>query len=419
MSHKKPKENEGDIGSRPLVDDKPDTRSPIERFRASPQKALSVTDLVSPAWCELQYWFALTTHGRKIPTKAMKEGRAMHKELEEQVYTTIKVDITTKEDAWGLRIWNVIQGLRTLEEIGYTRELEVWGIVDGFVVNGIIDEISFVCPDVELEAQLEKGQTAMKNWLPADQSTISDFFKASNSTSMADTTTGKIRDPLKKIYISDVKTRVTERLPNGAAFRPTKMQLMLYHHLLSNLATNQVDFSALLQRFDLDGEKPFSDSFIAQMGSLNDGIPAASLPFSNSDPGSSSSQDSLTLLVDHNSLRRLWSLMIKSFQELLPAGQGSIGNVLKAEYRSRDRGDILGSHTLAMDDAVLKAYLDHEMKWWKGEREPLGVIIEEAYKCKSCDFADICHWRRERVAEATEKARATKKALKELKTWEV
>jgi exonuclease V len=72
-----------------------------------------------------------------------------------------------------------------------------------------------------------------------------------------------------------------------------------------------------------------------------------------------------------------------------------------------------------MDDNVLKLYLDHELKWWRGEREPLGVVIEEAYKCKSCDYAEICDWRREREAETTEKARAIKKTITGIKKWEV
>jgi exonuclease V len=382
-------------------------------------KPLSVTDLVSPAWCELQYWYALKIRGKPKQTKAMQEGSVVHKELENQVYTTVRVETPTKEDGWGLRIWNVIQGLRTLQEIGYTRELEIWGTVDGLVVNGIIDEVSFTCPDPELEAQFENRQMPIKDELPADQTTISDFFKASLNTSITDAVGSKKRALAKKVYICDIKTRLNRTLPTGAAFRPTKMQLMMYHHLLSKLVSNQVDFEVLLNRHKLDGDKPLSDSFIARIGSLNEGIPFDSSSSTMADSSSLSSQDSISILLEHNSLRQLWSFMIKTYQILLPAGRDSIGNVLRAEYRSRDDGEVLGSSTLAMDESVLKVYLDHELKWWKGEREPLGVVIEEAYKCKTCDYAEICDWRRERVAEATEKARANKKAIPVVKKWEV
>lgn len=399
--------------------ERPDTRSPIQQFRTAPKKSLSVTDLVSPAWCELQYWYTLKFHGRKKQTPEMKRGSVVHKELEDEVYTTVKVEIRTKEDAWGLRIWNVIQGLRTLEEIGHTRELELWGIVDGLPVNGVIDEVSFICPDMQLEAELQNKKAARKDGLPPNQITLNDFFQGVGGTSIDAATRSKRRSVSSKIYICDVKTRSVRTLPKGAAFRPTKMQLMLYHHLLGNLATNQVDFSVLLDRYNLDGDTPFSDSFIAQIGSLNDDIFCPTGGEGTAEASTQSSQDSMSMLLGHNSLSQLWSLMIASFQRVLPRGRDSIGNLLRAEYRSRDQGEILGSTILAMDEDVLKMYLEHEMKWWKGEREPMGVVIEEAYKCKSCEFAEICDWRLARVEEAREKSRANKKAITEIKKWEV
>ncbi|KAL8946595.1 MAG: hypothetical protein Q9222_007031, partial [Ikaeria aurantiellina] len=162
----------------PAHNEEPDLRSPLERFRTKPKKTLSVTDLVSPSWCELQYWYTLTKHGKKKRTPAMRQGSAVHKTLEEEVHRTVAIDIQTREDAWGLRIWNVIQGLRTLRETGMTRELEVWGVFDGLVVNGVIDELSYTCPDRELEAS-ELDSTSLPlppPTLPADQKSLTDFL---------------------------------------------------------------------------------------------------------------------------------------------------------------------------------------------------------------------------------------------------
>ncbi|KAE8442056.1 hypothetical protein EG329_003864 [Mollisiaceae sp. DMI_Dod_QoI] len=392
--------------------DAPDTRSPLERFRTQPKKALSVTDLVSPAWCELQYWYTLTKHGRKRRTSAMKQGTAVHKVLEDQVHTTVKVDIETREDAWGLRIWNVIQGLKTLRDTGQTRELEIWGTVDGLVVNGIIDEISYICPDTELEESIEKPNP--QDEPPPDQTTIAEFFKAEGS-SIAEATRSKRRTPTKKVYLCDVKTRGVNSLPSAAAFRPTRIQLMLYHRILSLLATNTVDFSILTTRYNLDSTKTFSDSFIAQVGTLNEEFFSAKTSqtsFEHSQESSqftSSSQDSMTILLAHNNLSALWSLMITEFQLTLPNGAASLGSVLKAEYRSRDSGEIVGAKTFMMNEEELSAYVEREMQWWKGEREPVGVVVEEAFKCRSCEFADGCEWRLKKVEEAREKVRMGRK----------
>ncbi|CAD6447035.1 e47d9154-0861-47bc-a90c-3620b71dae40 [Sclerotinia trifoliorum] len=389
-----------------------DARSPLERFRTAPRKPLSVTDLVSPAWCELQYWYTLTKHGKKKRTSAMKQGSAVHKVLEDQVHRTVQIDIQTREDAWGLQIWNVIQGLRTLRETGQTRELEIWGTIDGLVVNGVIDELSYICPDTELEETLQKKTEREKNLPPSDQASISDFFKAPGA--VADATRTRRRARSNKLYICDVKTRGVRTLPNNASFRPTQMQLMLYHHLLSELATNMVNFPALAGRYRLDTAKTFSDAFIAQVGSMNDDneemYEDALEEQDNSTPVSS--QDSIGVLLAHNNLNALWSLMISEFQITLPDGAESLGKVLKTEYRSRDSGEILGIKTIPMDNQELNSYLEEELRWWKGEREAKGVTVEEAFKCRTCDFAEDCEWRLHKVEEATEKARLRKRRKK-------
>jgi exonuclease V len=339
----------------------------------------------------------------------MKQGSIVHKELEEQIHTTVKVDITTREDAWGLRIWNVIQGLRTLRTTGQTRELEVWGVVDGLVVNGVIDEVSYMCPDKTLEDNLEQPSGPPEAVLPPDQPIISEYFLRTEGSSLSEATRITRQSQSAKVYICDVKTRSARSLPSESAFRPTEMQLMLYHNLLSSLATNNVDLNILTSRYDLDPLKTFSDSFIAQVGSLNDEF----FYETESAPGGSQeleqwSQDSMTTLLVHSSLSALWSLMVSEFQTVLPHGAASIGNVLRAEYRRSDTGEVMGSKTFAVDAAVLKSFVDHEMQWWRGEREPQGVVIEEAFKCRTCEFADGCEWRLGKVEEAKLKARKSR-----------
>ncbi|QSZ33678.1 hypothetical protein DSL72_005249 [Monilinia vaccinii-corymbosi] len=385
----------------------PDTRSPLERFRTAPKKPFSVTDFASPAWCELQYWYTLTKHGRKRRTPAMKQGSVVHQMLEDQVHRTVRINAQTKEDAWALRIWNVIQGLRTLRETGLTRELELWGTIDGLVVNGVIDELSYICPDDRLEKSLQKKSKKKKNLPPVHQIPISDFFKAEGGSSIAGARRKRRQAMSNKIYICDVKTRGFPTMPNDAAFRPTQVQLMLYHQLLSALATNTVDFSVLAARYTLDTTKIFSDAFIAQVGSMHDddeSIYEDALEEQNaSDP--SSSQDSMSILLAHNNLNALWSLMISEFKITFPDGAESLGGVLRAEYRLRDDGEVIGSKVIPIDKQGLNSYIEDQLRWWKGEREANGVMVEDASKCRSCEFAEECEWRLHKVDEATEKAR--------------
>lgn len=343
----------------------------------------------------------------------MKQGSAVHKVLEDQIHETVAVDIKSKEEAWGLRVWNVIQGLKTLRETGITRELEIWGVVEGLVVNGVIDELSYICPDTELEAIEQKGRTATE--LPAaDQRTITEFLGPSTLESSGTGVLNKLRSSLpektSKIYITDVKTRSTKSIPKAPSFRPTLMQLMLYRRILSDIATNKVDADIIFDRYELQADISFGDGFIAQIGSLNADALLA-LDSSQEDSALPSTRDSMTVLLDHNSLRKLWTYMMQKFSQTFPAGAKSIGNVLKAEYRTPTDGAVLGNKTFLYDDTVMQEYLDSEMRWWKGERAAEGVCVEEAYKCRTCDFFDECSWRRNKIEEATLKMRERKSSV--------
>lgn len=347
----------------------------------------------------------------------MRQGTAVHKTLEDQVHQSVAVDIQSKEDAWGLRIWNIIQGLKTLRETGMTRELEVWGVVDGLVVNGIIDELSYICPDRELEEEITArtghGKTNDSN-PPADQPSITNFLKSTGGQDPRNGVIRNLRSLIKKtskIYLTDVKTRGTKSIPKGVSFRPTLMQLMLYHRLLSDLATDKVNTDVLFNRYGVDASATFSDEFIAQVGGLNEVFyDAPSNPVDGQDLPVCS-QDSIELLLGHNSIRQLWSLMMQEFRRTMPAGVDSIGNVLKAEYRAQADGSILGIKTFLYDAHVMQSYLDDELSWWKGEREAQGVGVEEAYKCRSCDFAEECTWRKAKIDEATQAHRTRSKSV--------
>lgn len=346
----------------------------------------------------------------------MKQGSALHKVLEDQVHETVAVDIKTKEESWGLRIWNAIQGLKTLRDTGMTREFEIWGVVEGLVVNGVIDELSYICPEPELE-ESEEERKAAKTMPAADQRTITQFLGPStlesNGTDLLTTLRSSLPGKTSKVYITDVKTRGTKSMPKAPSFRPTMMQLMLYHRILSDLATNQVNADVIFDRYELKADVSFSDGFIAQIGSLNaeDVLVPENALHTQEDSALPSSQDSMTVLLAHNSLRKLWMLMVHELGRTFPAGAKSIGNVLKAEYRAPTDGAIVGQKTFLYDDKIMQSYLDSEMRWWKGERAAEGICVEEAYKCRTCDFFDECSWRRNKIEEATLKMRDRKSSV--------
>ncbi len=381
----------------------------------------------------------------------MKQGTKVHERLEAEIHITVPVEVTKREDSWGLRIWNIIQGLRTLRDTGRTRELEVWGTIGGEIVNGIIDEVSYECPDPKLEERVnaKNGKNTPAPVLMEYQTSIADFFQSGvqkeNGQSMAAALSpadpssvaapSRQRQKEQRVYITDVKTRGTSSLPSGSSVKPTILQLHLYHHMLENLAQGNFSLVQLAERYQLDTNETFSDSFIAQIGSLNQDIFEAAASQEHDEPLPMqilSSQGSMEILLQHNNLSTLWDFMISQFRQtfLLPFANSPTLNetptptpqsvseipapssqptrlspVLTAEYLSSSRGTekrFIGRKSFVFNSDFLKSYLEDNLQWWRGEREARGVELQEAWKCRSCDFRDDCEWIHDRDKAALE-----------------
>ncbi|KOS23107.1 Exonuclease V [Escovopsis weberi] len=377
--------------------DQHDTRSPLERFRQFPRKPLTVSDLTSGAWCELQYEYTLTRlpGGRRVRTPAMRQGSKVHRKLEEEVHTTVRIDIMTKEDGFGLRLWNLVQGLRTLRDTGLTRELEVWGTVEGNLVNGVIDVVTSDHPDPDFEEQLFHQGSSMG----LSQTELPDYFPRSSQTRARDdaaatASPAECEDNI-KYYLADVKTRGSLAPVSPAVLRPAQYQLHLYHRFLSEMAAGRLDYLRVFERYGLDAAARFSVPFISQVADLHDEV----LPDS---PGASAAAPDI---LRYNTLAGMVSLVEDELRLTFPQGAGSLGHILRVQYIYRADGRELGSHNFPVSAQLLNPYLDGYMSWWKGERQAVGVDIEEAFKCGSCDFAADCSWRRDMDEERVRRAR--------------
>lgn len=304
----------------------------------------------------------------------MKRGTVIHAAMEEQVHTFVPVRVKTKEDRFGLRIWNTIQGLRCLRETGLTRELEVWGLIEGHVVNGVIDEVSFECPEPDLEEVHERAKAAKEGGtLPLDKLSF-------EQDSTRDAWIGAL-EPDRRIYIADVKTTSLKSIPTkgSALLRAPRMQLMLYRKLFEALSLNTVDAETVLSRYGMSPLQPFSEDFMLKAGDLRHGQDETS-------PPASSSLFDLDEIRSHPNLLSLWSLMI---QELQQVGT-SFSDILRVEYRKARSGEILGDTIVVYDPSEIDAFGKHMVEWWAGRRESKGVDIEDVWKCRKCEFADEC-----------------------------
>ncbi|KAJ3908965.1 exonuclease V [Lentinula edodes] len=269
--------------------------SPLQQFRKN--NILSVTDLVSPSWCEVQFDYGLrqlrhrklkdrpasfvTEQGKEIVVDkgvaaksdaTKKKGVSVHKRLEREIRPEeIKVQVTTEEERWGLR-YNTFPA---------SRETPVFGLIEGNIVVGIIDEITFSqaspsSPNHDKKRGFQsspstpqKPKRTRRSPSPS-QSRITSFLspaKASITLSTLDppSSSSNHHSP-PTLHLIDTKTRRTNSLPGDEDTLPSRFQLMLYHRMLTKLmaTTDAFDFSSFWQKLKLDDVASFSHTFLAQ-----------------------------------------------------------------------------------------------------------------------------------------------------------
>ncbi|KAF9596738.1 hypothetical protein IFM89_012937 [Coptis chinensis] len=181
----------------------------LDRFRR--KRALSVTDIVASEWCEKKMEYGLT-RGKPKATDAMKAGTDRHAKLEQEVIQKVEVHVEEIEDSWALKIINFIVGANQLLFQGLTRELPLFGFVQGVWMVGVIDEIR----------------------LPATDSVLSPF-------------------------LVENKTRYQATLPAEAQKRNGKLQLMCYKYIWDNIVTNSFPTSPFYVYFGLNAQYILSE----------------------------------------------------------------------------------------------------------------------------------------------------------------
>ncbi|KAJ6479187.1 exonuclease V [Mycena vitilis] len=255
--------------------------SPIHRYRRN--GTLSVTDLISLAWCEVQFDYGMrqkrfrrladrpasfrAESGKEILVqrdvaarndKTTKRGQFIHKELERELRPEeIQIVITTEEERWALRLITLLSSLVSLSVEGRAREIPVFGVVDGVATVGIIDELAV---RDQPEPSTGTKRAASDSALPPPKRecrTPSPPACAAEPSPAA---------PPQCVRVIDTKTRRSNSLPSDEDAEPAQLQVMLYHRLLSALLSVLVpfDFPALWALVGVLPSAAFSSAFLRQ-----------------------------------------------------------------------------------------------------------------------------------------------------------
>ncbi|KAL5519559.1 hypothetical protein ACEPAH_1242 [Sanghuangporus vaninii] len=263
-------------------------KSPFIEFRQRQRGYLTVTDLVAPAWCEVQFDYGLrqfrnkpiskrpqsfvTPKGKEIKVEAkvaaknediLDKGKIVHKKLEREIHKEeVLIKVKRKEEIWALKLLDFLVRLKTIEATSVVRELPIWGIIQDHPVYGKIDELRLETSNVtngfnNLTSQSKDGQTQTKlhSFLTNAKETI---HASSNAHSQI-------------IHIIDNKTRQNASVPSHVDSLSSRLQLMLYWLMLTRALTISDDgtsFSSFCARIGLRPSRRFSGAFITEMASL-------------------------------------------------------------------------------------------------------------------------------------------------------
>ncbi|MGD0729572.1 MAG: PD-(D/E)XK nuclease family protein [Candidatus Micrarchaeaceae archaeon] len=176
--------------------------------------SIRVSDIASQYWCERQMEFNYR-YGQKI-FKEMKEGKAIHEELENEVNVPIILQPKSYSDALYKSIYTSLEALKALKANKKTREVQVYGSINGYKVVGKIDQL-------------------------------------------------EIKDD--KIIVSEDKTRANEKIPSESQQLVHKIQLMFYKKLLDDLRDGFYNFQNFDAAYHTD-KLQITDEFKRQLDAM-------------------------------------------------------------------------------------------------------------------------------------------------------
>ncbi|XP_020862708.1 exonuclease V isoform X2 [Phascolarctos cinereus] len=288
-----------------------DAPTPMERFHL---RCLWVSDLSTQSWCEQQMVYGKELPGFQSAEKAavLDAGSSAHLARELELHDLVNIHTSTKEDAWAVKLLNVLTMVPILQSGGTIREFPVFGEIEGVFLVGVIDELHYT----------SKGE----------------------------------------LELVELKTRKRAMMPVEAQKEKDRFQVSLYKCIFDAMVRGQVTSASLVHHMKLSPE--------------------------------------VLLGPQVHSHAQQGGFTVKSFRDLLELTFLSLNlsdlpviDALKIEYSHQETDTVLGMEMVVFEEKQVRDKLRHHLGYWTGLREPQGVDVKEAWKCRMCDYAAICEWR--------------------------
>lgn len=166
-----------------------------------------------------------------------------------------------------------------------------------------------------------------------------------------------------ELELAELKTRRHPMLPLEAQKKKDRFQVSLYKYIFDAMVQGKVTSASLIHHTKICPDKPLGPSVLRQ--ARQGGF----------------------------SVKSLGDLMELVFLSLTLSDLPLL-DILKIEYIHQETTTVLGTEIVDFEEQEVKSKVQHYMAYWMGHREPQGIDVEEAWKCRTCSYADICEWRK-------------------------
>ena len=196
----------------------------------------------------------------------------------------------------------------------------------------------------------------------------------------------------RELIILDYKTRRTNTMPSEAQKRGHALQLMLYKCMLDNLTCGITKMNLLAEHLNLNFKRELTEDVLKHISRY--GLQGL---FSRSEM--TTNIDETNPIAEEGGFKVTLGELAGKISELIIGLDLPLVSCLMVQYVYQQTHEEIGMEVVKYDEPWARKVFENSLDFWLGKREPRGVDLEELWKCNSCQFKDVCVWRRQKTLE--------------------
>ena len=170
--------------------------------------------------------------------------------------------------------------------------------------------------------------------------------------------------------IVELKTRRNNSVPPKSQKMTHELQIMLYKTLFDDLVSGKTSKELIERHLKLDFDKVLGEGIILHLKLAS---------------------------FDCKTLSGLWDTLTETIKAVPRISQ------LFIEYCWQEDRSTVALEMCQYNEDWMRQKIEKCLEYWTRQREAIGVDIEDAWKYRTCEYADACEWRMKKAEEHQKK----------------